>query len=43
MMKYEGDVTNPLRVIAGFRAEGKSMNHFPNLLMKERNGSKVGG
>lgn len=42
-MSYEGDVTNQLRVIAGFRAEDKAMDHFPNLLIKERNGSKVRG
>lgn len=40
MMSYEGAA---IRVIAGFRAEGKAMNHFPKLLMKEKNGSKVGG
>lgn len=42
-MSYEGAVTNPLSVRAGFRTEGKAMNDFPNLLMKERNGSKPGG
>lgn len=42
-MSFEGDVTNPLRVIARFRAEDRAMNHFPKLLIKERNDSKVRG
>lgn len=39
----EGDATNPLRIIAGFRIENKAVSHLSKSLMKKRNGSETGG